>query len=191
VQSVLVRLRGGERGGDLLDDFMSLYNMLFGVNPFSEVLLAMLGLSRGDCGRYRDCFTNDDGTEIIVHTRNGGGNREDYQSVFEALSKHPNYLNDADDDFDCTYADIRFSVPEQFREHVKKIADQTDTTPPAERWQKLFQAMESGTENQTVSRALEVGKKIFGAIQSGQTGPVKTTEGEVRVEHFNPPKDGQ
>ncbi len=53
---------------------MSMYNMLFGANPSSDVLLATLGLSRGSVGRFRDCHVS--AGEIAVYTRNGGGNRE-------------------------------------------------------------------------------------------------------------------
>jgi len=101
--------------------------MLFGKNNFSEILLAMLGLVTGDVGRFRDCYPSDDGSEIIVYTRNGGGNREAYQEVFDRLRLHPNYIGDADDDYDCTYATIRFSVPDKFKEAVRQIADKTDT----------------------------------------------------------------
>ena len=53
---------------------MSFYNMLFGQNPASDVLLATLGLTRGSVGRFRDCYVKDG--RICVYTRNGGGNRE-------------------------------------------------------------------------------------------------------------------
>lgn len=52
---------------------MSLYNAIFGTNPVADVLLATLGLTRSDVGRFRDAFISD-GT-IAVYTRNGGGNR--------------------------------------------------------------------------------------------------------------------
>lgn len=89
---------------------MSLYNMLFGVSNAAQLLMAALGLKAADVGRFRDCYLTADG-EIAVYTRNGGGNREDYQSVIDLLALHPCYLRDADDDFDCTYATIYFRVP--------------------------------------------------------------------------------
>jgi hypothetical protein len=64
-------------------------------------------------GRFRDIYLNEDGTKIILRTRNGGGNRESYWYVFEILRSHPNYLNDYDDEFDNTYAYIEFSVPKE------------------------------------------------------------------------------
>ena len=89
---------------------MSLYNMVFGLNPNADQLLSLLGYSRGDCGRFRDVFVEDG--MIVIHTRNGGGNREDYEEVFDEMSTHPWYSHDADYDFDCTYANIYFKVPE-------------------------------------------------------------------------------
>jgi hypothetical protein len=94
---------------------MSLYNMLFGTNPFSGVLLQMLGVTRDDVPRFRDCFLNEDGTEIIIHTRTGGGNRDDYQASNDELTEIAGYKFDADDDFDSTYADFHYEVPEAAR----------------------------------------------------------------------------
>lgn len=168
---------------------MSLYNMIFGQNPCADILLAILGLDRSMVGRYQDCYTNEDGTRIIVHTRNGGGNRDLYQEVIDELAKHPCYESDADDDFDCTYANIVFKVPEKFAEAVKHIADQTDTTPPAEKWQKLLSDLKSGNDNQKTANALNVGKQIFGAITEGKSGEIKNPEGSMIVELHNPKDD--
>ena len=52
---------------------MSFYNILFGENPFSDIVLATLGLTRHDVGRFRDVYLEND--EIVVLTRNGGNNR--------------------------------------------------------------------------------------------------------------------
>lgn len=53
---------------------MSLYNMVFGSNPASRIILATLGLSPDTVGRFRDCFISEGA--IAVYTRNGGGNRD-------------------------------------------------------------------------------------------------------------------
>lgn len=73
-------------------------------------------------GRFRDIYLNEDGTKIILYTRNGGGNREEYWYIFEVLKTHPNYLRDYDDDYDETYAYIEFSVPEKYRELTEALA---------------------------------------------------------------------
>ncbi|MGP5036742.1 hypothetical protein ACTXKE_17625, partial [Brachybacterium alimentarium] len=48
----------------------------------------------------------DDEPVVFIHTRNGGGKREYYGYVMEALEEHPGYVTDFDESFDSTYADI-------------------------------------------------------------------------------------
>src|SRR5688572_23415563 len=105
---------------------MSLYNMLFGMNAAADLLLAILDLTRSDVGRFRDCYAAMEEGEprIVVHTRNGGGNREHWGDddveagedcdctgcvITYRMPTHPNYIRDDDDDFDCTYADVIYS----------------------------------------------------------------------------------
>lgn len=76
--------------------------------------------------------------------------------MIDGLATHPLYLRDFDDDYDCTYTTIVFRVPDEAKEIVLKIADQTNTTPPMEKFSKLIEDMEQGKDNATVSRALEV-----------------------------------
>ena len=98
---------------------MSMYNMLFGRNPHAKLLLSMLNLSESDCGRYRDAFISD--KQIAIYTRNGGGNRKDYEDVTKKLQSHPLYVSDADDDFDSTYATYYFQVPGKYKEIVSAM----------------------------------------------------------------------
>ena len=118
---------------------MSLYNSIFGVNPDSNKLLEVLGKTVDDFGRFRDVFIEDNC--IVVHTRNGGGNREDYEYVFEEMSNHPWYSHDQDDDFDCTYANIYFTIPEE-HEVFMAMRDLDAGSRPAEKWEKLFKHLE-------------------------------------------------
>ena len=150
---------------------MSLYGALFGRNPSSRLLLAMLDLAEGDVGRFRDCYLERAETgvlSIIVYTRNGGGNREDYEAVTEALQAHPQYLWDTDDDFDETYASYVFSVPEKFKETAEELAKlgAEPSESPMERFQSLLEKMQSGTSESdpSVKRAREVGKELFGKL---------------------------
>jgi hypothetical protein len=110
---------------------MSLYNMLFGMNPDSDKLLSVLGKRREDFGRFRNVYM--DNGHIVVHTRCGGGNREDYEHVFAEMSQHPWYSYDADDDFDCTYADIFFKIPEGIY-----LAGVDAGAKPSAQWDALF-----------------------------------------------------
>jgi len=118
---------------------MSLYNMLNGFNPNTEQLMSLLQLTPGDFGRYRDTYIADGC--IVVHTRCGGGNREDYEEVFEMASEHPWYDHDEDCDFDCTYADIFFKVPEGEAQTIAALVDEHVT--PSERWDAIFKAMKA------------------------------------------------
>ena len=103
---------------------MSLYNMMCGTNPAAGRLLAAINLDPNTIPRFRDVWANDDLTEVTVHTRTGGGNRESYEAENDALCAHPLYLRDADDDFDCTYADFSFKLPEE--EKIKLLAEIAD-----------------------------------------------------------------
>lgn len=102
-------------------------------------------------GRFRDIyFQNEEGSEpkIILYTRNGGGNRDYYQYIFDLLENHPLYITDYDDDFDSTYAYIEFRAPEsiiKFFDAIKtgKIAN------VSEKFKEEIKAMEEGKEPNT------------------------------------------
>jgi len=51
-----------------------MYNMIFEENSKGKLILAALGLTTADLGRYRDCHISKG--RIAVYTRNGGGNRD-------------------------------------------------------------------------------------------------------------------
>lgn len=119
---------------------MSLYGMLFGKGVNSERLWDILNLDDDayDVGRYRDISLVNG--KIILLTRNGGGNREDHENSFESLRRHPNYVNDWDCYWDCTYAEIEFSIPE---EHAVEVATMSEVMGHGEKFDALFQAMEA------------------------------------------------
>lgn len=118
---------------------MSLYNMLLGANQLSPVLLEILDMGpNGEYsnGRFRDIELVEDGAQIMLYTRDGGGNRD----FAPDWSKHPNYLYDEDDDFDCTYCYIYFSVPEEYKELCAFLASES-TEPPqtvSEKFEELI-----------------------------------------------------
>lgn len=110
-----------------------MYNLIFGMNENAYYLLKCLGLTREDCGRFRDCYIHNG--QIVIYTRNGGGNRSEYRYVFNKLSKHPNYICDEDDEFDYTYAYIKFSFPELYKDELLKISESIDVS---EKWEKYL-----------------------------------------------------
>ena len=157
---------------------MSLYNAIFGQNPFSSVLLQMLGTTRGAVPRYRDCYLLAGGKQIVIHTRTGGGNRDSYERGGESQVEYnpdgpfnddlralPGYTSDEDDDFDSTYADFYFDVPEAFVEQIALLKDLGTVQNPGERWQQLLDGLRGNdTGDPTVARALAVGEQIFAQI---------------------------
>lgn len=160
---------------------MSLYNALHGKNKNSDFLLSTLGIEAGECGRFRDCFIGmypETGEQtIVVYTRNGGGNREEYQGTIDNLALHPNYLRDYDDDFDSTYASIEFSVPEKFKQVIAELYNDQDKRTPAEKWQHVLKGLESGnTSDPEIQHAMEVGKSILdpimNSLEQGSSGVV-------------------
>jgi hypothetical protein len=119
---------------------MSLYNLLFGKNPQSALLLAVIGLKEHDVPRFRNVFVGErDGKPTIdVYTRMGGGNRGHWDS-YEGdagpdcscpgcrasyfMRAVAGFRYDEDDDFDCTYRTFVYAVPEEFERDVPKLAD--------------------------------------------------------------------
>ena len=128
---------------------MTMYNMLHGIHPTAGVVMSILELTPEECGRFRDAFITAEG-EFAIYTRNGGGNREEYQGVIDTLAEHPNYLRDEDDEFDSTYCTIFFRVPEEhqesivaYLEEVEKQGAQHLLKTPAERFQDTIEALKT------------------------------------------------
>lgn len=114
---------------------MSMYTLFHGRNPQADAILAMLNLTKGDFARFRDVFVTQG--QIAVYTRLGGGNRDSYEEVFESMSKHPNYLDDRDDDFDSTYCTFYFSFPDAFKDELSAMDRGEWSGDKA--WDELFQ----------------------------------------------------
>jgi len=137
---------------------MSMYAAMFGENANSDEVLAVIGLTRDDFYRYRDCWVEDDG-KVAVYTRGGGGNRECWRGASDGcddsadthaanctvtmqsrLREHPLYYRDVDDDFDCTYATFYFRAPS-----ADVLALRGDDLRGEKAWPALFAALEAWT----------------------------------------------
>ncbi len=135
---------------------MSFYNMLFGENQSSELLLKILGITENDIPRYRDIYWN--GKHIVIYTRTGGGNREfyeneeskilnygeeygkDYNGPYnDDLRKIDGFICDFNDDYDCTYASFLYEVPKKYLDIIKGIPE---SLSPAEKWKIAFEMLE-------------------------------------------------
>lgn len=120
---------------------MSLYNMLFGVSNQAPYVLHLLGKKSEDFGRFRDAYATE--KHLVVYTRCGGGNREDYEHVFDEMAEHPLFSHDSDDDFDSTYCSFYFNYPRGVEDLLKDIVKANPTLEPHEKWSKLFKSLES------------------------------------------------
>ena len=130
----------------------------------SELIKKSIEAKYYPTGRFRDIFyQHEEGSDpkIVLYTRNGGGNRDYYQWVFDLLSKHPLYIQDYDDDFDCTYAYIEFKAPIEIINFFSGIkTGRIDTV--SDKFKKEIQAMENGKEpNRDVLSVLESITKAF------------------------------
>jgi len=88
-------------------------------NVNSEQILKAIGIKEEDIPRLRGVGI-DDG-KILIHTRTGGGNREGYEEQNNELTQNKYYISDEDDDFDCTYANFWFRIPEELTDELLKL----------------------------------------------------------------------
>lgn len=151
---------------------MSLYNNLFGVNPYAILLLGILGTNYRLVPRFRDVYVKDG--EIVLYTRTGGGNR-DYYDFCEGpsnadLRQLSGYLRDEDDPHDPTFAHFYYAVPERHRSVVTEIAEATVDRPvPTEMWLKLFHDLDHSNDTPETARAKEIGRQIIGRLTDDQS----------------------
>ena len=162
---------------------MSMYNLIHGHNPLTPVLLAILSADVSKIPRYRDIWW--DGEHIVIHTRTGGGNRDYYDEPCDEnrdgpwnsdLRAMPGYVSDEDDDYDSTYADFKFKLPEKF-EHMRLILDEHKERPAAERWQEAIGKLRDGpADDPDVKRIMEAMaptmKQLSDAVSSGESGKI-------------------
>lgn len=104
---------------------MSLYNQMCGNNPLFGIFARVLETAGQlpPIPRFRDTYTreSDGKPQIVIYTRTGGGNRNDYGTENKAITNHPCYVEDHDDNFDGTFAHWVFSVPEPFAERILRL----------------------------------------------------------------------
>lgn len=140
---------------------MSLYNMLFGVNPHAPMLLGFLGIGADEVPRFRDAFYREG--KIVIHTRTGGGNREAYEAENEALTRLPGYVRDEDDNFDCTYANFYYDPHPTVAAILNQFAAKDDEEPET-KWKRLLADMDAHKDTPEVKRALEATKPLIDRI---------------------------
>lgn len=150
---------------------MSLYNQLFGENPSTDRILDMLNLKREDFGRFRDVYLDSIGAVAMVYTRCGGGNREEYDYVYDELRKHPCYIRDYDDEYDSTYSYIEFAIPLKYQEEAKAMATGKKPETIQEKFEKEFKEMED-PNSEASKRAQKIAEQINKAIEENPNGGI-------------------
>ena len=134
---------------------MTMYRMMHGVNPRPGTLLMALGLTEANVPRFRNAYlgTYKNTPASAIYTRMGGGCRRHWDGeetpegpecdcpgcrAEHVLAGHRNYLGDADDEFDNTYATYWFAAPQA---RVDAAIGAVDATPE-ERMRAIINALE-------------------------------------------------
>jgi hypothetical protein len=126
---------------------MSLYNMIFGYNACAGLFLSALNIDHHKIPRFRDCYLSTDG-DIVIMTRTGGGNRQDYEKENEWLRQQRGFKFDTDLKTDTTYALFHYAIPEDMDPNTIESIREVATVDPDARWKQLFEVMDrEGTQN--------------------------------------------
>ena len=148
---------------------MSLYNMVHGENKDADKLVYMVDLERDAFGRFRDIYLNADGTSIIVYTRCGGSNRQEYDKVFEDMESHDEYIRDYDDEYDETYCYFEFSIPYDHQKEAKKMATGIEPETVHQKFDRAIKEMKD-PNSQASKRGAEIAAKIEKGIKDNPNG---------------------
>lgn len=88
------------------------------------------------------------------------------------LPKHPQYICDRDDDFDCTYATIYFSIPEEFVELIGILAKDKTAKPDSTPEERFFQFMDklksADKDDPQFSRVKSAMEGLFKQMEASQ-----------------------
>ncbi len=155
---------------------MSMYNMIHGVNETAPILLLAAGfrpeIVKHPGLRFRDCYCNEDGTEIILYTRIGGGNREAHADTIEKLRGRPNYIRDEDDSFDETFASFYFRpLVSEAAEIVAELHKRglTGSERPTNA-RALMDDLQAGRETPAVAQAMKALKPVAESLKNVMDG---------------------
>lgn len=146
-----------------------LYNMLFGENSHASELLDILDLDRAMFGRYRDCFLNSDGRIIIVLTRCGGPNRQDFDDVFVRMRKHDRFIEDSDDPSDETYCYFTFEVPVLYLTQTRPLATGKPFKTIGQKFDEEAKLLDKGDKGAT-ERANKIAASMQKQIENNPNG---------------------
>ena len=147
---------------------MSMYNMVCGNNPCFGILARILDTVEplSEVPRFRDMYTRAEGDQlqIVLYTRTGGGNREEYEEQNNALAAHPLYVKDWDDDFDTTFAHFAFSVPPEFEADLREFHLLVEEHPKFLAADKKFQRALEAIKGTLEETPIYVDPEKFGEV---------------------------
>lgn len=91
---------------------MSLYNLIFGCDPLTPLVLGTLGLSKDDLGRFVDAFPNSGQYVVLARVADD----PNYSWVIDKMTSHPLYV--AQERIEPGMVVFRFSKPSQGSSYV-------------------------------------------------------------------------
>jgi hypothetical protein len=158
--------------------------MVMGYNPFTPIILDTLNLTPQAIPRFRDAYIDDDGNLVLL-TRTGGGNREDYVLENAELAARPDYLGDVDDSFDETFAHFTFRTPASSIPAIATALKAQGHYDPLGRFRAMTEQIGQGGGSPRAKRATEaIAKQLGEAINN----PPK--DGVIRIGDIVPTHDG-
>ena len=123
-----------------------LFKLMFGDMTAERAVLKVLKSEDHNFGRFRGAWPEmqDGKVRLVVHTRNGAGNRDHFDWIdgqpeegpecdctgcvqTYSIPKHPLYAFDEDDEGDRTYANNYFNCPPEYEEAFKSWCEAYDT----------------------------------------------------------------
>lgn len=149
---------------------MALYTQLFGENKEATSILGFANLNREMFPRYRDVFLCDDGNNVIVYTRIGGPNRNNYKQQIKNIKQHKQFITDYDDKHDNTYAYFKFKVLPEYIDTTKIMFDEEPLTVWELFERHLKRAQDPNSEE--YKKDLEIAKQLMDAINNQPNGGI-------------------
>ena len=149
---------------------MALYTQLFGENPDATAILGFAGLTRDMFPRYRDAFLINEGRNVVVYTRIGGPNRENYLKEIKDILSHPQYKDNCDDDFDNTYAYFKFNILDNYASTAKSMFKE-EPVPVSIMFERHIERAKDPTSEE-YKKDMEIAEQMMKAIKSQPNGGV-------------------
>ena len=157
--------------------------MVCGNNPLYYLFLVVAGVP-WPVSRFRDLYFHVENGKpfIVVFTRTGGPNREEWAKENEKLTSLPSYVGGHDCDFDPTFAHWYFRVPAEHEPTILRLAELLAKHPKFINPRKKFNIALGTEKNDLVgldaAEAAEAGKLLSQLrIALGRPQPPKDTQG--------------